>query len=494
MSEAGVGTVAAGVAKAKADHIVIAGDAGGTGASPLTSIKHAGLPWEIGLAEAQQVLALNGLRGRVRLETDGQLKTARDVVLAAMLGAEEFGFGTVALVTVGCVMMRVCHLNTCPVGVATQDPRLRARFAGEPEHVVAYFEMLADEVRALMASLGFRRFDELVGRVERLTRRADLTHPKARRLDVSRLLHAPAPGTPRRRVAAQDHELELALDTVLLEQCRAALEHREPVELTMPIRNVHRSTCTMLSHAIATRYGAAGLADGTVRIRFEGSAGQSFGAFLAAGVDVTLVGDANDGVAKGLSGGRIVVMPPDGAASARDENADEDVIVGNVALYGATSGEVFLRGQAGERFAVRNSGAVAVVEGVGDHGCEYMTGGRVVVLGRIGRNFAAGMSGGIAYVLDVDGDAAALEALLNRASVSLDPMLPEDLQLVRQLVHRHHQRTMSPRAWRVLTGWKQWSRRFVKVMPVEYRRALAAAHPSTRAAATTNFLVQTGRP
>ncbi|GAB4199397.1 MAG: glutamate synthase-related protein [Sandaracinaceae bacterium] len=473
VAESGVGTVAAGVAKAKADHILVSGDAGGTGASPLTSIKHAGIPWEIGLAEAQQVLVLNGLRDRVRLETDGQLKTGRDVVIAAMLGAEEMGFGTISLVTMGCVMMRVCHLNTCPVGVATQDPRLRARFAGEPEHVINFFAFLAEEVRELMASLGFRTFDEMVGRSDRLRRRDDVTGWKARKLDLSRLFHVPAigEGAPALHcTTSQDHELELALDTVLIEQARAALEHREPVELEMPIRNVHRATCTMLSSEVAKRYGDAGLPDGTIRIRFEGSAGQSFGAFLAPGLDVTLVGDANDGCGKGLSGGRIVVYPEDREGYVAEDN----VIVGNVALYGATSGEAFFRGQAGERFAVRNSGAVAVVEGVGDHGCEYMTGGRVVVLGPVGRNFAAGMSGGIAYVLDVDGEPAAVERALNKGSVALEPMVAEDLQLVRQLVHRHHQRTMSPLAWKVLSGWKQWSRRFVKVMPTEYKRALSA--------------------
>jgi glutamate synthase domain-containing protein 2/glutamate synthase domain-containing protein 1/glutamate synthase domain-containing protein 3 len=477
VAESGVGTVAAGVAKAKADHILVSGDSGGTGASPLTSIKHAGIPWEIGLAEAQQVLVLNGLRDRVRLETDGQLKTGRDVVIAAMLGAEEMGFGTISLITMGCVMMRVCHLNTCPVGVATQDPRLRARFAGEPEHVINFFAFLAEEVRELMAELGFRSFDEMVGRSDRLKKRDEVRGWKARRLDLSRLLHAPARGADApalHRTSFQDHELELALDTVLIEQARAALEHREPVELEMPIRNVHRTTCTMLSSEVAKRHGAEGLPDGTIRIRFDGSAGQSFGAFLAPGIDVTLVGDANDGLGKGLSGGRIVVFPEDREGYVAEDN----VIVGNVALYGATSGEAFLRGQAGERFAVRNSGAIAVVEGVGDHGCEYMTGGRVVVLGRVGRNFAAGMSGGIAYLLDVDGDVSALEARLNRGTVALEPMVAEDHQLVRQLVHRHHQRTMSPLAWKVLSGWKQWSRRFVKVMPTEYKRALAAAAPT----------------
>ncbi len=465
VAESGVGTVAAGVAKSKADVIVIAGDSGGTGASPIGSVRYAGIPWEIGLAETQQTLVLNGLRSRVRLETDGQLKTARDVLIAAMLGAEEMAFGTVALVSMGCVMMRACHLNTCPVGVATQDPVLRARFTGEPEHVITFFTFLAEEVRALMASLGFRTFDEIVGRVERLRARTDVPGEKARKLRVDRLLLAPPATAIRRRTEAHDHELELAMDTVLIEQARAALDHAEPVEIEMPIRNVHRAATTMLSAELVRRRGAEGLPDGTIRLRFTGSAGQSFGAFMAAGIDATLVGDANDGFGKSLSGGRLVVHPPVEATFAAEDN----VIVGNVALYGATSGEAFIRGQAGERFAVRNSGAVAVVEGVGDHGCEYMTGGRVVVLGAIGRNFAAGMSGGIAYLLEPDGG---LGDRVNNATVELEPLGPEDRDLVRSLVHRHYQRTMSPVAWRVLSGWKTWSRRFVRVMPTEYRRAL----------------------
>ncbi len=472
VAESGVGTVAAGVAKSKADVIVIAGDSGGTGASPIGSVRHAGIPWEIGLAEAQQTLVLNGLRSRVRLETDGQLKTARDVVIAAMLGAEEMAFGTAALVSMGCVMMRACHLNTCPVGVATQDPVLRARFTGEPEHVITFFTFLGEEVRALMASLGFRTFDEMVGRVERLRGRTDALLPeKARKLRVDRLLLAPPAGAARRRLDRHDHELELAMDTVLIEQARGALEHGEPVEIEMPIRNVHRAAGTMLSAALVRRRGSAGLPAGTIRIKFVGSAGQSFGAFMASGIDATLVGDANDGFGKSLSGGTLVVHPPIEASFAAEEN----VIVGNVALYGATSGEAFIRGQAGERFAVRNSGAVAVVEGVGDHGCEYMTGGRVVVLGGVGRNFAAGMSGGIAFVLDTDGT---LASRVNAATVELEALGPDDRELVRSLVHHHYQRTMSPVAWRVLSGWKTWSRRFVRVMPVEYRRALASAASS----------------
>jgi glutamate synthase domain-containing protein 2/glutamate synthase domain-containing protein 1/glutamate synthase domain-containing protein 3 len=465
VSEVGVGTIAAGVAKAKADVILISGGSGGTGASPLTSIKHAGSPWEIGLAETQQTLVLNDLRGRVRLETDGQLKTGRDVAIAAMLGAEEFGFGSISLITMGCIMMRVCHLNTCPVGVATQDPRLRERFAGQPEHVINFMTFVAEELREVMASLGIRTVDELVGRTDLLKPREDVDHPKAKHLDLSKLLHRPAVDFPIRNVQPQDHELELTMDTVLLEQARPALEKGEPVEIRMPIRNVHRTACTMLSSRIAKAHGLKGLPDSTVRIHFTGSAGQSFAAFLANGLDVTLEGDANDYFGKGMSGGRVVVFPPEGS----DFPPEENIIIGNVALYGATGGEAFIRGMAGERFGVRNSGALAVVEGVGDHGCEYMTGGRVICLGPTGRNFAAGMSGGIAYVLDTD---ATFEGHVNPEMVDLEPLTPEDLAFVRSMVHRHYERTMSALAWRVLSGWKKESRRFVKVMPTEYRRVL----------------------
>ena len=463
VSEVGVGTIAAGVAKAKADVILISCGSGGTGASPLTSIKHAGSPWEIGLAETQQTLVLNDLRGRVKLETDGQLKTGRDVVMAALLGAEEYGFGSISLITMGCIMMRVCHLNTCPVGVATQDPRLRARFAGQPEHVINFMTFVAQEVREIMASLGVRTMDELIGRVDWLKPRQDIDHPKAKHLDLSKLLHQPAVEHPIRAIKEQDHELELAMDTVLIEQARPALERGEPVEIRMPIRNVHRTACTMLSSRIARL--DAPLPDGLVRIHFTGSAGQSFGAFLADGLDVTLEGDANDYFGKGMSGGRLVVYPPEGS----DFPPEENIIIGNVSLYGATKGEVFIRGMAGERFGVRNSGADAVVEGVGDHGCEYMTGGRVIVLGTTGRNFAAGMSGGIAYVLDVD---ASFASRVNKEMVELESLTSEDLAFVRSLVHRHYERTMSALAWRVLSGWKKESRRFVKVMPTEYKRVL----------------------
>ncbi|MFK7986707.1 MAG: glutamate synthase large subunit [Sandaracinaceae bacterium] len=465
VSEVGVGTIAAGVAKAKADVILISGGAGGTGAAPLTSIKHAGSPWEIGLAETQQTLVLNDLRGRVRLETDGQLKTGRDVAVAALLGAEEFGFGTISLISMGCIMMRVCHLNTCPVGVATQNPELRARFKGQPEHVMNFMVLVAEDLRRVMAQLGVRTVEEMVGRTELLCRRDDIEHDKARALDLEKLLHRPEVPHAIHNEGAQDHELELAMDTVLLEQARPALERGEPVEIRMPIRNVHRTACTMLSSRIAKQHGLKGLPDATIRIYFDGSAGQSFGAFLAHGLDVTLVGDANDYFGKGMSGGTLVVTPPEAA----DFPPEENIIVGNVCLYGATDGEVYIRGVAGERFAVRNSGATAVVEGMGDHGCEYMTGGRVISLAPTGRNFAAGMSGGIAYLLDSDHAAA---SRVNREMVALEPLTSKDLQFVRSRVHRHYERTMSQLAWRVLSGWKKESRRFVKVMPIEYRRVL----------------------
>jgi glutamate synthase domain-containing protein 2/glutamate synthase domain-containing protein 3 len=478
VSEVGVGTVAAGVAKARADVILVSGDSGGTGAAPLSSIKHAGVPWELGLAETQQVLVLNGLRGRVRLETDGQLRTGRDVAIAALLGAEEFGFATAALVASGCVLMRACHLNTCPVGIATQDPELRQRFAGQPEHVITFMLFVAQELREIMASLGFRTVDEMVGQVEVLEADPDASREKTQGLDLGRVLYLP-PGTEtaaRRWCEPQEHGLTETLDGELIARSRAALERAEPVALTLPIRNTDRAVCTRLSSEVSRRYGAAGLPAGTLRLRFEGTAGQSFCAFLAAGVEVVLAGEANDHLAKGLSGGRVVVMPPSGAAFVAEDN----VIAGNVALYGATRGELFLRGRAGERFAVRNSGATAVVEGVGDHGCEYMTGGTVVVLGPTGRNFAAGMSGGIAYVLDHDGQFA---SRCNRAMVDLESPDEHDLATLRALVHRHYEYTGSAVAWRALARWRSWSARIVKVMPVEYRRVLAARGPGVSGSA-----------
>ncbi|MBI3770679.1 MAG: glutamate synthase large subunit [Deltaproteobacteria bacterium] len=477
VAEVGVGTVAAGVAKAKADVVLISGHDGGTGASPLTSIKHAGIPWELGLAETQQVLVMNDLRSRIRVETDGQLKTGRDVAIAALLGAEEYGFASAALVASGCIMMRVCHLNTCPVGIATQDPVLRKKFAGTPEHVISFMRFVAEELREIMAELGFRTVDEMVGRVDKLEAREAISHWKARGLDLTEILHRPEvpERIPIRCTQPQDHGLEKALDRVLIERCRPALERREPVEVSLPIRNVNRTVGTLLSAEISRRYGADGLPPETITLRFNGSAGQSFGAFLAPGIAITLEGDANDYCGKGLSGGRMVVYPPRAATFVPEDN----IIVGNVSLYGATGGEVFYRGMAGERFAVRNSGVTAVVEGVGDHGCEYMTKGLVLVLGKTGRNFAAGMSGGVAYVLDVDGD---FKGHCNLSMVELDPLEEHDLATVKDLLRRHYEYTASTVAWRILSGWQEFARQFVKVMPVEYRKVLAAAHLDTDAA------------
>jgi glutamate synthase domain-containing protein 2/glutamate synthase domain-containing protein 1/glutamate synthase domain-containing protein 3 len=477
VSEIGVGTVAAGVCKAKADVVLISGYEGGTGASPLTSIKHAGTPWELGLAETQQVLVMNNLRGRIRVETDGQLKTGRDVVVAALLGAEEYGFATAALVASGCILMRVCHLNTCPVGIATQDPVLRKKFEGKPEHVVHFMMFIAEEMRELMAELGFRTVDEMVGRVDMLEPRDAIDHWKAKGVDLTPILHKPdVPAEVAIRcVETQDHGLDKALDNELLELARPALEHGTAVELELRIRNVNRTVCTMLSAEISRRWGAAGLPPETVRIHLKGSAGQSFGAFMAPGISVRLEGDANDYFGKGMSAGRIVVVPPTEATFVPEEN----IIVGNVSLYGATGGEVFLRGQGGERFAVRNSGATAVVEGVGDHGCEYMTKGMIVVLGKTGRNFAAGMSGGVAYALDVDSQ---FERRCNKGMVELEPLDDADLKTVHDLVRKHYDLTESKLAWRVLSGWKEYGKKFVKVMPVEYRKVLAAQHLDSDAA------------
>jgi len=477
VAEVGVGTVAAGVSKAKADVVLISGDSGGTGASPLTSIKHAGIPWELGLAETQQVLVMNDLRGRIRVETDGQIKTGRDVAIACLLGAEEFGFASAALIASGCIMMRVCHLNTCPVGIATQDPVLRKKFEGKPEHVINFMMFIAEEVREIMAELGFRTMDEMVGRVDMLEAREAVDHWKARGVDLSQILYKPdvPPHVAIRCVQPQDHGLEKALDNQLIELAKDALEHKRPVEIRLPIRNVNRTVCTMLSAEISRRWGIDGLPPGTIKIYFKGSAGQSFCAFLANGISVTLEGDANDYFGKGLSGGRVVVFPPKEATFVPEEN----IIVGNVSLYGATGGEVFLRGQAGERFAVRNSGAIAVVEGVGDHGCEYMTKGLVVVLGKTGRNFAAGMSGGVAYVLDIDGD---FKSRCNLSMVGIEQLDDQDLVMLRSLIRRHYDYTRSAVAWRILSGWKDYARKFAKVMPLEYRQVLAKQHLDTEAA------------
>jgi len=469
VAEVGVGTIAAGVAKAHADVVLISGYDGGTGASPITSLKHAGAPWELGLAETQQVLVLNKLRDRIIVQVDGQMKTGRDVVIAALLGAEEYGFSTAPLVVMGCVMMRVCHLNTCPVGVASQDPELRKRFTGQPEFVTNFFRYIVEEVREYMAELGFRTVDEMIGRVDRLDFAPALEHWKAKGLDYSSILYEPdmPASVARRRVCDQDHGLEKALDNLLIRRCAPALQQRRPVELTVPIRNVNRSVGTMLGYEVTRRWGANGLPNDTIKLHFTGSAGQSFGAFLPRGITFTLEGDSNDYWGKGLSGGKLVVFPPRACTFRPEVN----IIVGNVALYGATSGEAYVRGVAGERFGVRNSGAHAVVEGIGDHGCEYMTGGRVVVLGRPGRNFAAGMSGGIAYVLDTDGD---FRSRCNLGMVDLEPLLPKDIALVRALVERHVEHTGSEYAARLLEEWAVVLPTFVKVMPRDYRRVLTA--------------------
>jgi glutamate synthase (ferredoxin) len=483
----GVGTIAAGVAKAHADVVLISGHDGGTGASPLTSIKHGGVPWELGLAETQQVLMMNKLRDRVIVQVDGQIKTGRDVVVAALMGAEEFGFATAPLVVSGCVMMRVCHLNTCPVGIATQDPALRAQFSGKPEFVINFFRFIANEVREYMAALGFRTMDEMIGRVDRLKVRAAVDHWKAKGLDYSAILHEPqvAPTAARRHTRAQDHGLEQALDNELIAACRPALEERQPIVVSRPIRNVHRAVGTMLGSEVTRRWGGAGLPDDTITARFTGSAGQSFGAFLPRGITLALEGDANDYLAKGLSGGRIVVVPPRLATFAAEDN----VIAGNVALYGATSGEAFIRGIAGERFAVRNSGAVAVVEGVGDHGCEYMTGGRVVVLGRTGRNFAAGMSGGIAFVRN---PSHAFERRCNPDLVDLEPLDCDDVSFVNDMIARHVGLTGSRLGTRLLADWSLTSLQFTKVVPRDYKRAMATMSAITPAAPPSDLQVVHG--
>jgi len=479
----GVGTVAAGVAKAHADVVLISGHDGGTGASPLTSIKHGGVPWELGLAETQQVLMINGLRDRIVVQVDGQLKTGRDVVVAALMGAEEFGFATAPLVVSGCIMMRVCHLNTCPVGIATQDPELRKNFTGTPEFVENFFRFIAEEVREYMSQLGFRTMDEMIGRVDKLNYKPAVDHWKAKGLDYSAILHRPeaAFGTLPRCVQAQDHGLAAALDNEIIKRCADALERRTPVSVSLPIRNVHRTVGTMLGYEVTRRYGAEGLPDDTIRLHFTGSAGQSFGAFVPRGVSLTLEGDSNDYFGKGLSGGTLVVYPPRQATFVAADN----IIIGNVALYGATGGEAYMSGRAGERFAVRNSGALTVVEGVGAHGCEYMTGGTVVVLGHTGRNFAAGMSGGVAYVFDAAGT---FEARCNLQMVGLERLEDaDDLELVKRLVTRHLRHTASQVASRILDDWANTSRQFVKVMPRDYKRVLAAQKRAAEEGRTPEF-------
>ena len=471
VAEVGVGTIAAGVAKAHADVVLVSGYDGGTGASPQTSITHAGLPWELGLAETHQTLVLNNLRSRIAVETDGQLKTGRDVAVAALLGAEEFGFATAPLVATGCIMMRVCHLNTCPTGVATQDPRLREKFKGKPEHVVNFMRFVAEELREIMAQLGFRTVEDMVGRVDKLEPRQAIEHWKAKGLDFTNLLYAPEvdPDWGRYCQDEQDHGLDRSLDvTDLLDLCRPAIERGEEVVAELPIRNVNRVVGTITGSEITRRYGAMGLPEDTIRLHFRGSAGQSFGAFLPPGMSLSLEGDANDYLGKGLSGGKLAVFPPREARFVAEDN----IIVGNVALYGATGGEAYIRGMAGERFCVRNSGVHAVVEAIGDHGCEYMTGGRVVVLGATGRNFAAGMSGGIAYVLDERGD---FSGKVNAQMVGLQRLQDtEEITEVRRLVERHLAHTSSDRARQVLDAWDEAVTRFVKVIPRDYKRMLEA--------------------
>jgi glutamate synthase (ferredoxin) len=469
VAEVGVGTIAAGVAKAHADVVLISGHDGGTGASPLSSIKHAGGPWELGLAETHQTLVLNNLRSRIYVEADGQMKTGRDVAIAALLGAEEFGFATAPLVVMGCIMMRVCHLNTCPVGVATQDPRLRARFSGDPAHVENFMRFVAQELREIMAKLGFRTLNDMVGRTDKLSPWKAIEHWKARGLDLTPILHQPsvAPDVGRYRQQAQDHGLEKSLDvTKLLGLCQPAIERGEKVEVELEIRNVHRVVGTIVGSEITKRHGPNGLPDDTVHLKFKGSAGQSFGAFMPRGMTHELEGDANDYFGKGLSGGRIIVYPPKGSTFVPEEN----IIIGNVALYGATGGEVFVRGMAGERFGVRNSGANAVVEAIGDHGCEYMTGGQVIVLGKAGRNFAAGMSGGVAYVLDEAGDFA---SRCNQELVGLEKLTDaNEIEQVWKLIQRHQAYTQSERAAKILADWPNYLAKFVKVMPQDYKRVL----------------------
>jgi glutamate synthase (NADPH/NADH) large chain len=496
VSEVGVGTIAAGVVKAHADHVLISGDNGGTGASPLTSIKHAGLPWELGIAETHQTLVMNDLRSRAVLQTDGGLKTGRDVVIAALLGAEEMGFSTAPLIALGCIMMRKCHLNTCPVGVATQDPVLRKKFAGQPEHVVNYLFMVAEEARQVMASLGVRRFVDLIGRVDLLQTRAVVDHWKAHGLDLSPLLEParkPHESTEVYCTRKQDHGLNLALDNRLIAAAKKSIEQRKKTRKEFPIVNTNRTVGAMLSHEVVKKWGVDALPYDTVRFKFTGSAGQSFGAFLAKGITLELEGDSNDYVGKGLSGGRIIIYPPKESTFAAEDN----VLIGNVALYGATSGRAFFRGRSAERFCVRNSGAKAVIEGVGDHGCEYMTGGRAVILGSTGLNFAAGMSGGIAYVWDANRDFA---AKCNTGTVDLEAVEEdEDIVELREMIELHKEYTGSTVAARILDEWPMSIRQFVKVMPTDYKRVLTERKrhdeevEQTLRDETGTFAIQAGR-
>ena len=477
VSEVGVGTIAAGVAKAHADVVLISGHDGGTGASPLSSIKHAGAPWELGVAETHQTLVLNNLRSRIVVETDGQLKTGRDVVIAALLGAEEFGFSTAPLVTLGCVMMRVCHLNTCPTGVATQDPELRKKFTGDPAYVVNFMRFIAEEMRRLMAQLGFRTVNEMIGRTDKLNPETAIQHWKAKGLDFTKILYRPDVPSEVGRYCQipQDHGLERALDNqVLLKLCEPALANGSPVRASLAIRNTHRVVGTIVGSELTRRRGPAGLPEDTIHLHFTGSAGQSFGAFIPKGMTLELEGDSNDYIGKGLSGGKIIVYPPKQSTFKPEEN----IVIGNVAFYGAISGQAYIYGIAGERFCVRNSGVHAVVEAVGDHGCEYMTGGRVVVLGLTGRNFAAGMSGGIAYVLDVAGT---FSTRCNKQMVELVKLeKPEEIAEVRGMIERYVMYTGSKRAKDILALWDDRVPQFVKVIPKDYKRVLEALERVTR--------------
>jgi glutamate synthase (ferredoxin) len=477
VSEVGVGTIAAGVAKARADLVLISGYDGGTGASPRTSLRHAGLPWELGLAETHQTLLLNNLRSTITVETDGKLMTGRDVAIAAMLGAEEFGFATAPLVALGCVMMRVCNLDTCPAGIATQNPELRKNFSGKSEYVENFMRFIAQDLRERMAALGIRRLVELVGRTDLLDMEAAQSNPKTKNLDYSKIFFRPQVPADwgRHCVKAQDHNLDNSLDRrVLLRLCEPALERGEKVKVTIPVRNVNRVVGTILGAEITKRYGAKGLPEDTIDLKFVGSAGQSFGAFIPPGVTLTIEGDSNDHLGKGLSGGKIVVYPPANSPFKPEEN----IIIGNVGFYGATSGEAYVCGMAGERFCVRNSGLTAVVEGVGDHACEYMTGGTVVILGRTGRNFGAGMSGGIAYVHDSDGN---FPSRVNGETVDIEELAdPAEIAALRELIEAHAKATGSARAKRMLAGWAGTVKRFVKVMPRDYKRMLAAIEAARR--------------
>jgi glutamate synthase (ferredoxin) len=468
VSEVGVGTIAAGVAKAKADVVLISGFDGGTGASPLTSLKHAGLPWELGIAEAQQTLVMNDLRGRIVMECDGQMKTGRDVAVACLLGAEEFGFSTAPLVASGCIMMRACHLNTCPVGIATQDPELRKNFKGKPEHVINFMHYVAEELRAIMAELGFRSMDEMVGQSQKLNMNTAIDHYKAQGIDLSAILYKPEAGdkVPVRNVSKQDHRLDNVLDVDIVSKAQKAIIKKEAQTLSFDIKNTDRSVGALLSNEISKAHGREGLPPDTLNLLFTGAAGQSFGCFATKGLHMEVTGNANDYFGKGLSGARLVAKVPETATFKPEEN----VIIGNVALYGATAGETYINGIAGERFCVRNSGSIAVVEGIGDHGCEYMTGGEAIILGKIGRNFAAGMSGGIAYIYAEDGIFD--DRNFNMEMIGLEDLSAADVDHVQSLIQNHVKYTGSPLGSELLKNWKTTQKHFIKVMPTDYKAAL----------------------